>query len=197
MRAILFLAALGACTPEIVSGSYECGPDQTCPVGQACDGPTAVCVTASAAQPFACGDDADEIEPNNTQATASAMVFTQCVSPQAEVIGCQTSELDADDWFSITAPEVCSQVHVELRLSYLVAFGALSLELYDASGAKVGTAATCPNSSSTDGSVDVCLSAPLTPGQPVAARVTGSGTDDCDGDCAYNRYRLTLQLASP
>ena len=197
MRAVLLLVVLGACTPEIVSGAYECGPDQACPDGQACDGPTAVCVSESAARPFACGEDANEIEPNNTQATASALSLTQCVSAVSEVIGCQITASDAEDWFAVTAPTACTQVHVELRLSYTIALGQLAVDLHDPSGAVVGTGATCSNSSSADGTIDVCLSVPLTPGQTYAARVSGAGTEDCDGDCAYNRYRLSLQLASP
>jgi len=203
MRTILkigltgLIGFLGACTPEIVGGSYECGPEEACPDGQACDGPTAVCVSESTAQPFACGEDTNEIEPNNTQATASPSSFAQCVSPVAEFIGCQNTGIDTDDWYAVGAPEVCSQVHVELRLSYAVAYGALSLELRDPSGVTVATASTCNGSSATDGNVDVCLTAPLVPGQTFAAHVTGSGIDDCDGACAYNRYRLSLQLASP
>jgi len=187
---------LGACTPEIVSGAYTCGPEEACPADQACDGPTGICVTASRAQPFTCGD-VSELEPNNTQATAESVGTLNCASYVVEVFGCQAIENVADDWFSVAVPEVCgANERVELRLSYAISFGALALELHDESGATVGTAAPCSAPSDDDVSVALCLIAPVTPGKTYAARVSGAGLDDCAGACAYNRYRLTLQLAS-
>src|SRR5690606_5891048 len=47
---VLVLVAAGACSPEIAPGAYLCGPERACPEGQACDGPTNICVLTSGAQ---------------------------------------------------------------------------------------------------------------------------------------------------
>ena len=71
MRAALSLIVLlAACSPEIVSGAYLCGPEASCPDGQECNGEDNVCVLPGGAKPFGCGDKITEVEPNDVGAKA-------------------------------------------------------------------------------------------------------------------------------
>lgn len=194
---LVVVLAATACTPEIVPGAYLCGPEGACPDGQACDGPTNICVLATAVQPFACGE-LTETEPNDGLATAQPVLAGNlaCVSRVAEVIGCSLDP-DGEDWFAVEPPAVCTAVAVEARISFPIAFEALALVLLDDAGATVATAASCSQEDPDDGDDQLCLDAAVTPGRAYALRVTRSGALDCDGACSYNRYTLTVQLTTP
>ncbi|HEX5059005.1 MAG TPA: hypothetical protein VFV99_06575, partial [Kofleriaceae bacterium] len=77
MRALLLCIPLAACTPDVVSGSYLCGPDELCPDGQKCNGTedkttglaADSCVIPSLARPFACTPKVD-VEPDDSMAQA-------------------------------------------------------------------------------------------------------------------------------
>jgi hypothetical protein len=190
----LILLALVACSPEIPSGSYLCGPNETCPDGQACDGPTNMCVTASTAAAFAC-DPMDEHEPDNTPQTGTAIPTLSCVSPPVTEHGCLASG-DAGDWYRFTAPTSCVAVEVQIRLAYPTAFEPLAIVLADEAGTQVATDTTCKTTAA-GGDDSRCLTMPLTGGQTYTIEVKPVGGDDCDGMCGFNRYTLVVQTATP
>lgn len=190
--------ALAACTPEVTPGAYLCGPEQLCPDGLACNGPDAVCVLASAALPFACDPDTNDVEPNDALATAQPLFggAAACVTPVAEVLGCLPGD-DAGDWYRFASVDNCTAVGIDARIVFSTAFEALTLELLDADGAVVATGVPCINDPADDGETRVCLRTPLTPGAPYALRVEPSAEGACGGACAYNRYSLTVGLETP
>ena len=197
MRSAMIALALAACTPEIASGTYECGVERDCPEGQACDGVTNVCVLPSAVEPFSCGEDIDEVEPNDAFATAQAIPTSACVSQVSQVIGCTGGDGNREDWFSFSVPANCSAVDATARLAFPLAFELPALELRDDAGGVRAMGVACANDAPSDGTGLLCVDAPVTAGGRFAIRVAGSGTLDCDGECAFNRYVLTMQLAAP
>jgi hypothetical protein len=194
---LLVLVATAACAPEIIPGSYVCGPEQACPEGQACNGPDNICVLPSAVQPFACGD-LTELEPNDAFASAQRLLGanTSCVTPTVEVIGC-LQDADGDDWFQLASPGNCTRVGVEARIAFPVAFEGLALTLHDPTGAMVAAATACGPLDPEQGSADLCLDAAMTPGATYGLHVARSGEGTCGGQCTYNRYSLLLLLETP
>lgn len=194
MRAVLFLIAVtAACTPEIVPGSYFCGPEESCPEGQACDGLTNVCELPTAAKPFACTD-ATEIEPNDTFAAAhSVLPGGSCASNPAEVQGC-TGSGDGQDYYGFTVPPQCTTVSATARISFPLAFEPLTVKLVDEGGLTIAEGTACPNDEPDDGDTKLCLEGDVVPGGTFAVVVSATGEDTCDGACAYNRYDLSVQL---
>lgn len=193
MRAVLALLLVSACSPEIVQGAYLCGPEQSCPDGQACNGEDNLCVLPSGAKPFSCGDKITEVEPNNGATAAQAIPNLACVSPLIQIKGC-TPAGDAEDWYAFDVPATCGATVANLRLSFPLAFEQLSVELGGAAASPADCGTSVPLD---DGTETVCLKTPVSAGQHVTLRVARSGVGDCDGQCAYNRYSLSLQLGTP
>lgn len=190
------LLALAACAPEITPGTYLCGEEELCPEGQACDGVTNTCELPTAARPFTCGDEVDEIEPNDAFTSAQSVGALQCVSRVAEIHGCSREDGSAEDWFSFDVP-ACTTVRATARATFPLAYEPLVVELRDANGGVRATAEPCASDDVSDGDTELCIDAQVTPSAGYAIRIAGSGTADCDGECAYNRYTLTVQLVSP
>ena len=192
MRAWMFFIVLAACSPDIPSGSYECGPNSTCPENQACDGPTNTCVIASTATAFSCPTDSD-----NTPATGTAIPPLECVSSVFEHADCLAAN-DGQDYFHLTAPTGCTAVEIKVIVAYPVAFEPLALELTDTStGSQVATDTACKNPPP-GGEESRCITQTITPGNPYALAVKPLGKgDDCDGACNFNRYTLSVQLDTP
>jgi len=195
--ALVFVLA-AACTPEIVSGSYLCGPERACPDDQACDGATNICVLPSQVQPFACPSQSEttEVEPNDDSVNAQLVANLECVSRSAEIVGC-TRDLDGEDWFVFDVPVGCTAVAVEARLTFPLAFEVLSLEVHGSTGLTIATGGDCAISDAADGDEQRCLDVPLASGSRYALRVARSGVGTCGGACAHNKYTLTLQLKTP
>lgn len=189
----LAMLVLGACSPEIVTGAYLCGPDESCPDGQTCNGVTALCVSPSSAQAFTCGDDLTEIEPNNGAGAAQAFPALACASTVAEIQGCTPLD-DSEDWFGFDVPPTCSTTVAHLRISSSIAWESLGLELSGPNGTFDATA--CSDSFPDDGTVQLCLDHEVTAGAHYTVRVSPAGDGNCDGACSYNRYRLGLQLGT-
>jgi hypothetical protein len=188
-RASLAIAVLGpaaACTPDIASGSYLCGPDGACPEGQACNGPDNVCVLPSQVQPFEC----DGSLPTQQD------IDMECVSSPFQRQGC-IIEGDTANWVTFVAPSVCTAVEVQARLSFPTAFADLGIELVDTDrNMTLATDAECTTGADT-GEVRRCLDFQLVPGTAYRITVSPTGEGTCDGACPYNRYTLRVQLATP
>jgi hypothetical protein len=198
MRAAIFIAALAGCAPDIASASYVCGPDETCPPDQACNGPDNKCVIASTAQPFACL--AKELhEPDDVLAQALQVPQLDCVSTPFIDHGCLAAG-DLQNWYKLSTPGNCTAVEVNVRLDYAVSTETLGLELWDAegAGAKLVGDSPCATGANADAGDDArCVKLTLGNGHHYGILVKPAGGGDCDGRCNYNRYQLTVQLATP
>jgi hypothetical protein len=188
------LLALAACSPDIPSGSYECGPNAACPTGQACDGPTNTCVIDSTATAFACDPGLEH--DDNTPATGTAISGLTCVSVVFSQAGCLAAN-DGQDWYQLETPTGCAALEVKISVAYPVAFEPLAAVLGDASGTQLATDSACKNPPP-GGEDSRCITQTITPGShyAIAVKPLGMG-DDCDGMCNFNRYTLSVQLDTP
>jgi hypothetical protein len=194
------LAVLVGCTPEIVPGSYLCGPNASCPEGQACNGPDNTCVFDGAELPFEC-EPQIESEPDNTSSQAALIGNLDCVSIPFVNASCMLAG-DAADWVKFTVPSVCSSVEVEARVSFPLAFARLGLELWDLDRDQhVASDTPCTGAGGGEvgevGEEKRCLEIDVTPGTSYGIQVSPAGDGDCDGTCIYNRYTLRVQLVPP
>lgn len=195
MRAVFALFVVGACTPDIVSGSYLCGPNASCPGELACNGPDNKCVLASTVQPFSCTPDLNT-EPDDSAATAHMIPFAECFTPAAAMDNCMLQG-DAEDWVKLTPPAMCTSVAIKASVSYTLAFEQLSLELWDLeTNTQIGSDTECPDTGE-DSIEQRCLTQNVTPGKNYGIKVKPSGDGDCNGQCPYNRYTLRVQLTTP
>jgi hypothetical protein len=195
MRVVIFCLALAACSPDIGSGLYLCGPEQECPKGQVCDGPTNACVSPSSSSPFAC--DPMVVKSDDTAAAATLIAANlSCVSPVATSDGC-LAKGDSHNWYKFTAPPGCTSLEVEIKVSYPDAFEPIGLVLADANGAQLATDTECKAQQGNTGDNVRCLTMTIAAAQAYTIDVTPAGGLDCDGDCAFNRYTLNVQLATP
>jgi hypothetical protein len=191
MRVAVLLIALAACTPDVLSETYFCGPDATCPEGQACNGPDNVCVIAAKAEDFSCGDMAIKTEPDDTAAQAHVLNVV-CSVPSARVYNCMLDS-DAEDWAKLL-PGCTGQI--KTTVAFPVAFERLAVELWDLdSMTKLGDETDCTTGES--GEEARCISSPITQGTNYGIKVRPSGEGNCDGNCPYNRYSLSVQLSTP
>ena len=195
MRAAILVLVVAACSPDIPSGSYQCGPDQACPGDQLCNGPDNTCIAPSLVQPFSCLAK-EEHEPDNTPATATAFGNFDCVSLVYTVNGCLAAG-DMQDWFKLTAPAGCAALEADIKISYPLAFETVGVVLADDSGAMVAPDAACKGTSGGAADEQRCIQKTITPGQSYTVEVVPAGGGDCDGACNYTRYTLQIQLTTP
>lgn len=194
MRALAIVLLAAACTPEIVSGSYLCGPNATCPEGQVCNGLDNVCVHAGAALPFSCAPDIDT-EPDDQPANAYPLTLS-CELISAVIDSCLTED-DAGDWVRFVAPTTCGSQGIDVRVMYPISFERVGLELWNLDTNEiVAQDMVCPTTGVAGEDVR-CLQADLVAGVSYGVQVVPTGVDDCDGACAYNRYTLAMQLTLP
>ena len=192
----LLLVMLAACSPTITPGSYLCGANASCPPNQVCDGVTDSCVLKGTDMPFTC-EMGTEVPGDDTAAGARQVPPLQCVSPPFTAGGCMPSG-DMQDWFKLQTPSVCSSVAVQARLVYPVAYEKLSLELWDLTmNAPIGTDVPCAQSANDPARVERCINLTVAPGGDYGLVVKATSDGDCGGACDYNRYDLTVQLATP
>ncbi len=190
--AVLSSVLLAACTPEIATGSYFCGPDSTCPEGQACNPADHTCTLAGIRKPFECEADLDA-EPDDSPALGYTLGILECTMLPVVIAGCMFID-DPADWVRLPIPADCGTVEIDARISYPVAFQQLGLSLIDTtSGVELATDEECVFQSESGDDLR-CLAASLTGGVTYAIGVSPTGDGDCDGDCAFNRYTLRAQL---
>ncbi len=195
MRALV-LIAVAACTPDIVSGAYLCGPNALCPEGQACNGADNTCVAPSSVEPFAC-DPSTQHEPDDTAAQGLALPGLSCVSSPVSLDGCLAAG-DAQNWVKFVTPGNCNAVGVRVTVSFPVAFEPLGMQLAQIdNGMQLASDAACKSTSVVGGETTRCLDQTLANGTSYGLAVVPAGGGDCGGTCNYNRYHLTLQLVTP
>jgi hypothetical protein len=192
---VVAIVALGACAPDIASGSYLCGQNATCPVGQSCNGPDNTCVVAGAAMSFACEPEM-VTEPDDTAAQAHVIANLGCVSIPFVNANCMLVG-DTEDWVRFVAPTGCSAVQVETRVTFPLAFERLGLELWDLDRMmKLVDDTTCPTAGPSGEEIR-CIQMTLTGGTSYGIKVHPAGDGNCNGNCSYNRYTLRVQLSTP
>ena len=196
MRAFIAIACLAAaCTPDVVAGSYYCGPNAACPEEQVCSEATHTCGLAGLAAPFACESELAS-EPDDTMETAFTLTNLECVSLPLVIDACMPSD-DTADWLRFTAPETCSAVQVDARITFPIAFQVLGVELIDvATGETLAVDGPCEFSGESGNELR-CLQSVLTPGASYAIRVAPTGEGDCNGSCAFNSYTFRVRLSPP
>jgi hypothetical protein len=193
MRALALVLLASACTPEIVSGSYRCGPDATCPGDQVCNGPDNICVTGSA-EPFAC-DPEIPTEPDDASSEAFDLGALGCVSLASTLGNCML-EGDAGDWVKFHSATGCDAVAV-VRLTFPTAFEELGIELWDLDhDEKVADDAPCETNGEAGDDLR-CLGGAVAPDTNYGVHILPTGEGDCDGTCSYNRYTVRLQMSAP
>lgn len=207
MRATFVAIAItaAACTPDVVPGSYFCGPEQACPEGQVCNGTEDMnagliadtCMLPSVARPFDCKPTTSS-EPDDTMATGHLVQPPMtCVGTLDLKQGCMTAG-DSADWVTFVAPSVCTAIQVEARLEFSIANEALTVELWDAdTNTKLSGDTECKQGGIDSSSVRRCLDSVLVPGKTYGVQVKPTGDGSCGGDCAYNRYNMTLTFGTP
>lgn len=190
MRAALLALLAASCSPDIGAGAYFCGTDSLCPDGFACDGPSNTCVLPAAVQPFTCGTGSDanpEHEPDDDASGAFAVPALHCVPTAVELLGC-LHDGDPADYISFTVPDGCALQHVTLEVDFETAFAEVGLSV---DGDQTADAA-CDASSL--GESARCLTIPITDGTTYDVSIAPTGSDDCGGDCAFNRYSVSISL---
>jgi hypothetical protein len=195
VRALVFIVVAG-CTPSIVPGGYLCGANEACPPDQMCDGVTDSCVLKGTEMPFTCEDGTDF--PGDDSATSARQIpQLQCVSVPFMTQGCMPGG-DGQDWLKLSVPSTCTSVEVDARLSFPIAYEKLSLELWDlGTNRVVGSDVPCVQGATDPAHVDRCITLMVTPGGDYGLAVKAQTDGDCGGSCAYNRYDLSVQLATP
>lgn len=191
MRAVL-LSLLAACAPEIVPGAYFCGPNETCPEDQVCNEADNTCVLPGLGEPFLCDPDINS-EPDDSVSQGFTLQNLDCSTLPVVIDNCML-EGDPADWVRLTPPSICSEIELDARITFPLAFERLGLELYDvASNATLATDTACPIQLESGDELR-CLRGTLSPGVTYGIQVSPTGDGDCNGDCAFSRYTLRIQL---
>ena len=199
MRTILLIAVLAsvaACSPDIASGSYLCGPEGDCPEGQACNGDDNICVLAGAAKPFSCTAKMPT-EPDDTAAQGFVLPNMTCVSVPFVNQNCMLQG-DTEDWVAVSGSDGVHGSPGDQRASR---FRSRS----SGSASSSGTSTRWRRSPRTrrarrkarQATRSAASTSRSTRGVNYGIKTHPAGDGTCDGQCAYNRYTLSVQLATP
>lgn len=198
MRALVIaaLSFVAACEPSIASGSYQCGPEEMCPEGLACNRVDGLCVAPASVKPFACGAQYSDFAGDDTPATARTLGELDCISFVSETRSCLPSG-DTGDFYTFKVADGCTAAHVHASVLHPIAWQHLVLQLAKVGEAPVTIESKCPTIREIDDPLTAsCLEAPVQPGDYVIG-VIADGSGDCAGDCKFNRYTLGVQITTP
>lgn len=195
MRVLVAAIALSAaCSPDIGTGTYFCGPDRLCPPDLECDDNTFVCESRQGADRFECPAGSESSEPDDSRGDALEAGPIACGAPlfPQVVTGCVADAEDRDH-IAFELEQECTgeDPHVEITLRYPIALVALEMSLLDEDGDVVADGEICTLSGDATGMERVCIDRPLDPGAYVL-RIRSTGVGDCDGDCPHNQYVLDI-----
>jgi hypothetical protein len=196
MRALAIAAVLAGCTPDIATAAYVCGDEESCPPGFVCNGLDNLCVTPAVFQEFACTAD-ESHEPDDDIAHGFPIQTDTCASSVA-LHGCLAPG-DSQNWISLTTPTGCSGVEIATRNVAPIAFEPLVVSITDGAGNVLASDAPCGDASpsNTNGLDTTCGKMTVQPGMAYGVRVAPAGGGDCNGDCAFNRYYVTITVDIP
>jgi hypothetical protein len=196
--ALVASISLAACTPDVATRTYDCGPEQLCPPGQRCNGPDNTCVTAGTEQAFACDPTALH-EPDDMPAQGNPLPALHCPSAPFMATGCLAAG-DIANWSLVQAPTGCPPIALAVRVEYPIAFEQVGFEVWDLGGAapaKLAASGACDPGPLASGDTDTCATTKIASGGSYGILAQPAG-GDCKGACAFNRYELTVQIvASP
>lgn len=188
----LALVVLASCAPEVPGGVYYCGPERACPPDLVCDDATAVCVYEAEADPFACGEDANLPEPDDTLALATSYGPRGCGFAPVVSEGCLDHAADIDH-IAFTTSLDCDVRPFEAKVRYPIAFAPVVLEILDEAGEVIAAGQECVDLDET-GQTHHCVELDLPEDTAHYLRMQRvDGSPDCDGTCRYNRYQLSIQ----
>jgi hypothetical protein len=192
------VALAAGCDPEIVSGSYFCGPQMACPDDEVCSPADGTCVRPELAEPFACEPGSDGGEPNEDPATATSLSVAGCPAGQVERIGCLPAGIDVD-WIRVTSPVSCAGAPLSIDVRYSVAFAPAIVDLFAADGTTLLATATPCNITGGIGDRDaVCLDTTVPADGVSMIRVTLDTELDCDDACDFMHYHVAaMATAAP
>jgi hypothetical protein len=192
VRAAAVAGVVAACSPEIADGSYFCGDQALCPVGDKCNGPDNTCVLAGFALPFQCPTNSQQPEPDNTPAEAIQLPGFTCVSTGFDASGCLAPG-DPADWVKLTAPTGCISLQINVHVDFPTAWEPIELQLLGSDGVtQVATGSACV--SEVPGDSATCLLAPGSDGEEYfLGFVPGP---NCGGDCNFNSYTYGIAVGA-
>ncbi len=191
--------AIAACSPEITRGTYYCGPERLCPPNLECDDGQFTCETPGLVQPFSCPEESEGNEPDDVVAQALDLGTIECgASPLDTALGCIPDGDDVDLAMLQIPPNFeCETGAAALAISvrYPVALVPMKLELLDDEMAVVEAGVLCTQEPNFTGQDKLCIDA-LPPAGTYYVRVSSDrDAPDCDGDCHYNQYVLSIDVA--
>jgi hypothetical protein len=200
MRApAILLCALtaAACTPEIGSGTYFCGPERFCPPEQVCDDSSFTCVNPLLAEPFSCPDGSQAAEPDDVLADARDLGVLTLTQPT--VLGAQAGCIptaDDVDLVELECDATCAESggRLEITARYPVAFLPVGVELLDDTGNVLVSAELCTPSVDYTGMDYLCIDHDPSVGVYYVRAAGVAGAPDCDGGCGFNRYSLDIKF---
>lgn len=198
MRALVIVLALAhlGCEPDVVDASYFCGPNRLCPPEQVCDEPVWTCDDPTAARAFECPEGTQDSEPNDDQASAVELGETICADFLARDRSACLGDAEDTDTYLLSHEEACSfRNDLSVSASFPTALAPINLEVIDSSGAVLETGVSCSSDVFSAGRSRVCLELEIETGD-YYIRVSPQVGDgfDCDGDCQYNQYELTVLM---
>ncbi len=190
-------AALMGCTPEVVNEAYFCGPERLCPPEQACDESSATCTRPEYAQPFACPLDSEMFEPDNVLSQARNIGGLACGIPPLDFeLGCLDGVNDVDLLsLQVDADCVGNDPHLEIQITYPIALVPATLELLDEQERVIETGSLCTPEPNFTGTNKLCISTwPPSGRYFLRVRSDRDSALDCDGDCHFNHYTLSIDF---
>ncbi len=186
-----------ACTPEIGSGTYFCGPERFCPPEQVCDDSSFTCVNPLLAAPFSCPDGSQSDEPDDDFENATDLGELSLNQPSVlgTHAGCVPTGDDVD-LFRVGCDATCASGggQLEITLRYPIAFLPLEVELLDETGDVVAAGELCTPAVDYTGMDYLCITHQPSEGVYYVRAEGVAGAPDCDGGCAFNRYSLDIKF---
>lgn len=189
MRALGLLAAcaLTGCSPDVYPDTYLCGPELYCPPEQVCDPTREVCTQPDEVEPFACPAGAEINEPDDAIDEAGEVTLGCGIG--TEFVGCIADASDVDV-VRLQVPAGCVGGRLEVNLRYALALAPVRPEVTDAAGAPLppGECMAFPGNL---GDATACAAIDDVPAE-VYLHLGLEPDADCDGECPYNRYGVSV-----
>ena len=149
---LLLMLVASACSPEITSDTYYCGPNGLCPPELACERSseenfTYNCVLEEAAQEFSCPTLTLDQEPDDDLMSALDVGLLSCGAQKTFTSwGCIGSADDVDHFRFSRDSDCMSRPKVAISLRYPIGAIGLSIELLDSSNSSVASGVSCTRS---------------------------------------------------
>lgn len=194
--AALALATTVACSPEIGSDTYFCGPEGLCPPDLRCDDNTFTCRTPILFTPFECPAESEVAEPDNDQASAFDLGVLGCGDViMQDAPGCAPDPSDVD-LIRFEYLDNCNgpDPRIVINSRFPIAHVPLTLEVIDDTGAVVATGEPCTPRDNFSGRDTLCIEDRPPAGVYFIRIQTDAAGPDCGGECAFNQYLINVSV---